>query len=129
ESPTRRCRLVTRAVSKLSSDVSWGMFTNSSNSYSQLNQRLRNPHFGKLDKITPTSGFAGGFTPALAGQARRLSRRRPGIHADPLQTTANDVEAGRTKVGIGGVFSLDQIAEAHRLMESDAASGKIVATA
>ncbi len=46
----------------------------------------------------------------------------------PLQTTANDVEAGRTKVGIGGVFSLDPIAEAHRLMESDAASGKIVAT-
>jgi NADPH2:quinone reductase len=36
------------------------------------------------------------------------------------------VEAGQVQLGIGRTFSLDQIAEAHQLMESNAAGGKIV---
>ncbi|NOX70061.1 MAG: zinc-binding dehydrogenase [Gammaproteobacteria bacterium] len=44
----------------------------------------------------------------------------------PLETIANEVEAGRIEPGIGRVFQLDNIAEAHRCMEDNAAGGKIV---
>ncbi|RYY23622.1 MAG: NADPH:quinone reductase [Sphingobacteriaceae bacterium] len=37
-----------------------------------------------------------------------------------------DVEAGEIKLNIGKTFTLDEIAEAHRLMDSNAAGGKIV---
>ena len=44
----------------------------------------------------------------------------------PLQSVVQDVEAGRIKPKIGRVFRLDDIVEAHRCMENNAAGGKIV---
>ena len=44
----------------------------------------------------------------------------------PLQTIVNEVEAGRMTPRIGRVFQLDDIVEAHRCMEDNAAGGKIV---
>jgi NADPH:quinone reductase-like Zn-dependent oxidoreductase len=44
----------------------------------------------------------------------------------PLQTVVNEVAAGRMTVTIGRVFQLDDIVEAHRCMEENAAGGKIV---
>jgi NADPH:quinone reductase-like Zn-dependent oxidoreductase len=44
----------------------------------------------------------------------------------PLQTVVNEVDAGRMTVTIGRVFQLDDIVEAHRCMEDNAAGGKIV---
>ncbi len=44
----------------------------------------------------------------------------------PLQTVVNEVEAGRMTLRIGRVFQLDDIVEAHRCMEENAAGGKIV---
>jgi NADPH:quinone reductase len=43
-----------------------------------------------------------------------------------LQAFINDVEAGFIKLSSNLTFTLDKIAEAHRLMESNTASGKIV---
>jgi NADPH:quinone reductase-like Zn-dependent oxidoreductase len=44
----------------------------------------------------------------------------------PLQTVVSEIEAGRMTLKIGPVFQLDDIVEAHRCMEDNAASGKIV---
>jgi NADPH:quinone reductase-like Zn-dependent oxidoreductase len=44
----------------------------------------------------------------------------------PLQQLIEQVEVGRLHVHVGRVFHLDQIAEAHRLMEENKAGGKIV---
>jgi len=44
----------------------------------------------------------------------------------PLQSVVQEVEAGRIKPRIGRVFQLDDIVEAHRCMEDNAAGGKIV---
>ncbi len=44
----------------------------------------------------------------------------------PLQTIVNEIEKGRMKPRIGRVFQLDEIVEAHRCMEDNAAGGKIV---
>ena len=44
----------------------------------------------------------------------------------PLQTVVNEIEAGRMTSRIGRVFQLDEIVEAHRCMEENAAGGKIV---
>ena len=44
----------------------------------------------------------------------------------PLQSVVQEVEAGRIKPRIGRVFQLDDIVEAHRCMENNAAGGKIV---
>lgn len=44
----------------------------------------------------------------------------------PLDDLLAEVEAGRLRVPLGQVFSLDSIAEAHQLMESNKAGGKIV---
>jgi len=43
-----------------------------------------------------------------------------------FQEFINDVESGAVKLKIGRVFSLLQIAEAHKLMEDNSAGGKIV---
>ncbi|WP_192497610.1 zinc-binding alcohol dehydrogenase family protein [Pseudoclavibacter sp. CFCC 11306] len=48
------------------------------------------------------------------------------LPVDVLQQYLDDVEAGRTVVPIDRVFSLDQIREAHALMESGQAHGKLV---
>ncbi len=44
----------------------------------------------------------------------------------PLQEFIREVEAGHTRVKVGRVFRLDEIAEAHRLMEENRAEGKLV---
>ncbi len=44
----------------------------------------------------------------------------------PLQSIVRDVEAGNITHKIGRVFQLDDIVEAHRCMEDNAAGGKIV---
>lgn len=44
----------------------------------------------------------------------------------PLEEMAQSVAKGEMKLQIGKVFKLDQIAEAHELMDSDMAGGKIV---
>jgi NADPH2:quinone reductase len=49
------------------------------------------------------------------------------IGKEQFQEFINDVEAGIVKLNIGRVFSLQELAEAHQLMENNAAGGKIVA--
>jgi len=44
----------------------------------------------------------------------------------PLQTVIRDIESGTMKVTIGAVFKLDDIVQAHRVMEDNLAGGKIV---
>ena len=44
----------------------------------------------------------------------------------PLQAFVDAIEAGTAKIHTGPVFSIDDIAEAHRTMEEDRAAGKIV---
>jgi NADPH:quinone reductase-like Zn-dependent oxidoreductase len=44
----------------------------------------------------------------------------------PLDTLAQEIVAGKLRVQIGKTFRLDEIVEAHRCMEENAAGGKIV---
>ena len=44
----------------------------------------------------------------------------------PLQTVVREVEAGRMSVRVGREFNIDDIVEAHRIMETNQAGGKIV---
>lgn len=44
----------------------------------------------------------------------------------PLQEFVREIEAGRTRVKLGRVFRLEDIAEAHRAMEDNTAGGKLV---
>jgi NADPH:quinone reductase len=60
----------------------------------------------------------------LAGYHGEASDLPPHI----LQRYLDDVAAGRTSVPIKRVFPLDQIVDAHRFMESNIGSGKIVVT-
>jgi NADPH:quinone reductase-like Zn-dependent oxidoreductase len=46
--------------------------------------------------------------------------------AMPLQTLVDDVARGTLPVHVGKVFRLDEIVDAHRLMEANTAGGKIV---
>jgi NADPH:quinone reductase-like Zn-dependent oxidoreductase len=46
--------------------------------------------------------------------------------ATPLQDLIEDIQGGRSTVPVARVFRLDQIVEAHRLMETNTAGGKIV---
>ncbi|RWY55678.1 zinc-binding alcohol dehydrogenase family protein [Mucilaginibacter gilvus] len=48
------------------------------------------------------------------------------ISKEHFQTFLNDIEAGSVKPKIGRVFKLNEITDAHRLMDSNAAGGKIV---
>jgi NADPH:quinone reductase-like Zn-dependent oxidoreductase len=50
------------------------------------------------------------------------------LSTNHFQDFINDVEAGKIRLNISRVFSLDQIGQAHELMESNQASGKIVVT-
>ncbi|GLS33619.1 NADPH:quinone reductase [Mesorhizobium albiziae] len=44
----------------------------------------------------------------------------------PLQALVDEVEDGELRLPIGRVFKLDEIVEAHRVMEANAAGGKVV---
>ena len=46
--------------------------------------------------------------------------------ATPLEELAKQVKEGKLKVQVGKVFKLDEIVEAHRVMEENSAGGKIV---
>ena len=46
--------------------------------------------------------------------------------ATPLEELVDQIAAGTLNVNVGRVFRLDEIVEAHRLMESNQAGGKIV---
>ncbi|PVH89118.1 Zn-dependent oxidoreductase [Cadophora sp. DSE1049] len=46
--------------------------------------------------------------------------------ATPLEEMAGKVKEGKLKVQVGRVFELDEIVEAHRVMEENSAGGKIV---
>ena len=46
------------------------------------------------------------------------------LHGNP--TLTREIEAGRTRVKVGSVFTLNQIVEAHRCMEENRAQGKLV---
>ena len=48
--------------------------------------------------------------------------------ASALQEFIDSVEAGQVRLRIGQVFTLDEIGQAHQLMEANAAGGKIVVT-
>ena len=50
----------------------------------------------------------------------------PEFMAMPLQDLVEQVERGELQVPIGKVFKLDDIVEAHKLMEANAAGGKMV---
>jgi NADPH:quinone reductase-like Zn-dependent oxidoreductase len=44
----------------------------------------------------------------------------------PLQAVVHEVEAGRMSIRVGREFNMDDIVEAHRVMETNQAGGKIV---
>ena len=48
------------------------------------------------------------------------------FRAMPFQEMVDQVAAGSLKVHVGRVFHLDEIAEAHRIMEANTAGGKVV---
>ncbi len=50
----------------------------------------------------------------------------PEFMATPLQALADDIAAGKLRLNIGKVFQLDDIVEAHRVMDANTAGGKIV---
>ncbi|KAL8714392.1 MAG: hypothetical protein Q9220_001725 [cf. Caloplaca sp. 1 TL-2023] len=50
------------------------------------------------------------------------------LMATPLEELCEDVRAGKIKVGIGKVFDIEEIVQAHELMEANKAGGKIVVT-
>jgi NADPH:quinone reductase-like Zn-dependent oxidoreductase len=62
---------------------------------------------------------SGVYLTAYAGEASDFM-------ATPLQELVDEMAAGSLRVPVGRVFTLDQIVEAHRLMESNKAGGKIV---
>ncbi|MQA72826.1 MAG: zinc-binding dehydrogenase [Solirubrobacterales bacterium] len=47
-------------------------------------------------------------------------------YREPLQAIVEAVESGRYRDGLARVFELDEIADAHRLMEDDGVAGKVV---
>ena len=44
----------------------------------------------------------------------------------PLQELVDQIEAGSLQVSVAKTFRLDEIAEAHRMMEENRAGGKLV---
>nr|WP_294942746.1 zinc-binding alcohol dehydrogenase family protein [uncultured Mucilaginibacter sp.] len=48
------------------------------------------------------------------------------VEKEHFQKFINDIETGQVKLKIGGVFKLKELSDAHRLMDSNTASGKIV---
>jgi NADPH:quinone reductase-like Zn-dependent oxidoreductase len=49
-----------------------------------------------------------------------------GVIRTPLNQLAQQIAAGKLKLQIGKTFHLDEIVEAHRVMEENTAGGKIV---
>jgi NADPH:quinone reductase-like Zn-dependent oxidoreductase len=73
-----------------------------------------------LEHITPMELIpSGAYLTIYAGDAADFM-------AMPLQELVEDVANGNLHIRVGKVFELDEIVEAHRLMESNSAGGKIV---
>ncbi len=72
------------------------------------------PHFAPMEFIPATVHL----TVYDSGQVRSS--------AAAFQEFIEEIEAGNLKLSIGRVFKLDEIVEAHKLMESNTANGKIV---
>jgi NADPH:quinone reductase-like Zn-dependent oxidoreductase len=70
--------------------------------------------FSPMDAIPPTVNLT-----TYSGGARDFMDT-------PLQTVVHEVEAGRMNVRKARVFNIDEIVEAHRVMEGNQAGGKIV---
>ena len=66
-------------------------------------------------KIFPT----GVKLTSYAGEASNLSK-------DSLQAFVDDVTSGRQTLTLDRIFKLEELPEAHRYMESNQASGKVV---
>lgn len=72
------------------------------------------PNFAPMDYIPATVSL----TVYDSGDIR--------IKKEDLQDFIHEVEKGQIKLNISATFSLEEIADAHRFMESNAAAGKIV---
>lgn len=73
-----------------------------------------------LSSFTPMEDIPTGVKlTAYAGEAGNLSR-------DSLQAFVDAVASGRQTLSLDRIFKLDELAEAHRYMESNRASGKVV---
>jgi NADPH:quinone reductase-like Zn-dependent oxidoreductase len=73
-----------------------------------------------LDSFSPMEAIPTGVClTAYAGENDDFMRT-------PLEDLAQQIAAGSLRVPVGRTFHLDQIAEAHRLMEENRAGGKIV---
>lgn len=71
-------------------------------------------HFAPMEAIPATVRLT-----SYAGEAADFMRT-------PLQELIQEIETGRITFRIGSVFSLDEIVEAHRVMENNTAQGKLV---
>lgn len=73
-----------------------------------------------LDDFSPMAAIPSGVNlTSYSGGAEDFMRT-------PLQSLIAQIERGELRVKVGQVFGLEQIAAAHRCMESNAAGGKIV---
>ena len=71
-------------------------------------------HFAPMKAIPTTVKLT-----SYAGEARDFANT-------PFDSFIQEVEAGRTRVKIGRTFKLEEIVEAHRVMEENRAQGKLV---
>ncbi len=71
-------------------------------------------HFAPMEAIPTTVKLT-----SYAGEADDFMQT-------PLQEFIREIEAGRTRFKLGGSFRLKDIVEAHRAMEDNTASGKLV---
>ena len=73
-----------------------------------------------LAKFTPMGDIPTGVRlTSYAGEASNLSQ-------DSLQAFVDDVASGRQTLNLDKTFKLEDLPEAHRYMESNRASGKVV---
>jgi NADPH2:quinone reductase len=79
-----------------------------------LSEKWSIPDFAPMEYIPATVHL----TIYDSGQTR--------LDKDRFQSFLNDVQAGYIKLNLSRTFSLDEIAEAHQLMERNSAGGKIV---
>lgn len=75
---------------------------------------------GGNSSVDPDSALPKGATYGFYGGEQE------DFHAMPLQELIDQVEEGKLEVQIGKKFTIDEIVEAHRVMEENTAGGKIV---
>ncbi|MBA5604342.1 zinc-binding dehydrogenase [Duganella sp. FT3S] len=78
-----------------------------------------------VEGFNPLSQMPSGVQLSFFGSFEFGGPRFP-LSAVPMQTIVRMVEAGRLRPRLGRVFGLDQLPEAHALMERNAACGKLV---